>query len=209
MQLAQVASPTLHQGHSRLLRLPGPLALQLPPSPGTLLAHGSAVPEAGGVVAAAELGLSLPPGRAGWQRQPLPGAPRVAERGFPAVIADPAGRRQARPQRELLGREQPVGGRGASERRSGLATRSLERVHVALCHLVLDCVLLIWSLFSFCGVYFNNNRKWNLKSQALGFGVWTGHLAACNFWLNYLIPLSASFFTCNMGIIMGLQKGLH
>ena len=54
-------------------------------------------------MAAAELGLSLPPGRAGWQRQPLPGAPRVAERGFPAVIADPAGRRQARPQRDFQG----------------------------------------------------------------------------------------------------------
>lgn len=52
MQLAPEASPARQQCHPRLLGSPGPRALQLPPSPGTLLAHGSAVPEAEGAAAA-------------------------------------------------------------------------------------------------------------------------------------------------------------
>lgn len=58
--------------------------------------------------AAAQLGLSLGPGRASWQRQPLPRTPRGAERGFPAVTADLACSRQAA--EGLSGRERP--GRG-------------------------------------------------------------------------------------------------
>lgn len=114
MQLAPEASPARQQGHSRRPGSPGPRAHQLPPSPGTLFACGSAAREAEGVAAAAQLGLSLGPGRAGWQRQPLPSTPRGAERGFPAVTADLACSRQAA--EGLSGRERP--GRGRRSRGS-------------------------------------------------------------------------------------------
>lgn len=118
MQLAPPARSTRLRGHSHLLRLPGPPALQPFPPPGTLAPPGSAVPAAGGAAATAEPGRRL--GWGDWRRlQPLPSAPRVSERRFPAVTGLAGGR----PQRVLAGREWP-GGVGARVGQGGPRPRA-------------------------------------------------------------------------------------